>query len=145
MSETNQKNTITTTASNLILVKIDRGTWTADQGSHEHSEGWANSAYYAVSDSVLAVDYEAGGGAIGLLVLVVDQEETLSKLSARGFAATAAPLEPQQGKSRFGDGLAGTVDVWRDGCEILLVEGSQPLGWGVRPKAGSRVLSDLDR
>lgn len=128
MSQSDKKNTLSTTASDLILVKIDKGTWTAEEGSHEHSEGWANSAYYAVSETVLAADYDAGGGSIGLLILALDQEEALAELASRGFAATAAPLEPQQGKSRFGDSHAGTVDVWRDGDEILLVEGTQPLG-----------------
>lgn len=128
MSQVEKKNTISTTASDLILVKVDRGSWSAEEGTHEHSEGWANSAYYAVHGAVLASDYDAGGGSIGLLILAVDQDDTVRELNGQGFCASASPLNPRQGKSRFGDSHGGTVDVWRDGDDVLVVEGTQPLG-----------------
>ena len=125
---TAKKNTLTTTSEDLIQVLIGEGDWTSEEGSSEHTDGWANTAYHAVSEVVLAADYDAGGGRIGLLVLADDIEEVLAELADRGFAAESAPLAPRAGKSRYGDGHAGTVDVWRDGDEILLVEDSQPLG-----------------
>ena len=126
--KTTKKNTLATTAEDLIQVLIGEGDWTSEEGSSEHTDGWANTAYHAVSDAVLAADYDAGGGQIGLLVLADDLEAVLAVLAERGFAAESAPLDPQAGRSRYGDGHAGTVDVWRGGDEILLVEDSQPLG-----------------
>ena len=128
MTKVTKKNTLTTTASDLIQVKVHEGKWTAEEGTQDHSEGWANVAYYAVAGSVLAADYEASADGIGLLILAKDQEEVLNELTGRGFWAQASPLDPEEGKSRYGDGHAGTIDVWRDDDEILLVEGSQSLG-----------------
>jgi hypothetical protein len=126
--KTTKQNTLTTTVEGLIQVLISEGDWTAEEGSLAHAGGWANTAYHAVEDCVLAADYDAGGGQIGLLILAYDQEATLEALAELGFGAEAAPLAPKGGKSRYGDGHFGTVDVWRDGDEVLLVEGSQPLG-----------------
>lgn len=96
------------------------------------SEGWANRAYYCVEHAgvtVLAADYDYNGGDIGVLVHEDDIAEARSALSENAeIEYSEDTLDPEEGKSHFGDGSQGTIEVWRDGEDLVLLSGSQNLG-----------------